>query len=385
MTKITLRDKIGFVGNAILDRVKEFSPGKINPKKLGILGGAGTVLVGSVTPAVAGKLSISANGTYDNAQGTEVPSIWHDFSNRFGQLRFHDNIKTSEDTQAPADKVGIDINLPKNSGAFVYTKGHVGGNDKIDAGLWTKQPVGRAKIFGDVEVVGENGQKPVGFAMTGFYSDRLYKNLGVSGELAALWQKGNETDKDLEGNVLGWVAGHNDHVYGALAKGASIRQAYLGLYGNKDFGLHARAEEDKESGEWYVKLKGSVEGANQGFFSLDNFDVATSYLSLGRWFPIHFSPFMNVGNLTYKGEVVSDKDGNVQYTAEIGKQLNSLVQVGAGVDVLASKEKGTKKAGLVYEAAVKIPLGKGLSITADGNGNTRNGVGSLYLNACKTF
>ena len=165
-----------------------------------------------------------------------------------------------------------------------------------------------------------------------------------------------------------------------------MRHAYLGIHGFKNTGLLARAMKDKKTGKWHIKMQGALDAADQDFFNIGNFDIGVvRYLVLGSFFEKHFSPFMGKGNVAGKFEVVSDKnEKNMQYTMEIGKQINPMIQVGGGVDIL--KSKGEKaKAGLAYELRANSGLGKGYNATAEVNGNTRTGDGGFWLNFSKSF
>jgi hypothetical protein len=137
-------------------------------------------------------------------------------------------------------------------------------------------------------------------------------------------------------DLFWWAAAHTEHMYAAAGRCAATPdqdkaawRAFAGVHGFKDFGTFNFWQYNPNTGEFWFKSQTGVGSANQQFYSLSNFNDATSYLTLTPQYQKHFSPIVTKGSNTIKIEA---KGGRKSMTLEamFGKKTD-IIDVGAGV------------------------------------------------------
>ena len=139
------------------------------------------------------------------------------------------------------------------------------------------------------------------------------------------WNKENHS-------LMAWAAFHPKHAY--FSAGYSEKQ-YWFFAGTRDFqhfGNLTFLNVDPKTGNYWMRSQTGIGNVNQAFYSLEMYNLATSYLVVPIPFYQHFSPISTKGNTAFK--IDSRRVSGVTTTeAIVSKNINhGWLGVAAGIN-----------------------------------------------------
>ncbi len=126
-----------------------------------------------------------------------------------------------------------------------------------------------------------------------------------------------------------WLAVHPKYIFAAVGNEVDRTWAIVGSKDLSDFGNLSFANHDRKTQDFWFRTQFGFGQVNQGFFCLDNYLTAASYLIVPPFFYKHFSPVSTKGDYGLKFD--GKKVGSVEkYELAISKKFGKLGQLAVG-------------------------------------------------------
>ncbi len=201
------------------------------------------------------------------------------------------------------------------------------------------------------------------------------KNIFVKGMLLSTPETvNNDTTQRFEKYLAAGVDLGNVYV-GAGAKNGSTTYM-LGLKDlGENFGMFAFGNTNP-NGDWNFTSRTSFKGKNKANSNRDFFNFVIDHITTPRFFPTHFSPFMNKGDITLKFDGQGREDA-AYFQLEAGAQVTPYLQIGGGIDT--KLEDGKLEVSPIAEIYVPMKLGNRISANLEGKYSARTGDLGMYL------
>lgn len=151
----------------------------------------------------------------------------------------------------------------------------------------------------------------------------------VTAEGGFVSKHGPKTAAEMADSKYGWIAFHPKHFYLAVGNEIKTSWFFAGTKEMKNFGTFSFTSVNRENDDFWFRSQTGFIDVNQKFFSLDNYIVGTSYLTIPPFFYKHFSPISTKGLWSFKVDM--KRSGSVERKEVIvGHQFGSYGQVAIG-------------------------------------------------------
>lgn len=163
-------------------------------------------------------------------------------------------------------------------------------------------------------------------------------------------KKGYKNTSELLQDKYLWGAIHPEYFFAAAGVELSRNWFLISTKKIKNFGNLTLYNNERGTNNFWFRSQTGILDVSQGFFSQENCLVATSFLMIPPFFPLHFSPITTKGKISFK--IDGARTGDLERWEMIaGYQINSGLHLAAGYQRETSGSKG-----LVFELYKEIKI-----------------------------
>lgn len=136
-----------------------------------------------------------------------------------------------------------------------------------------------------------------------------------------------------EMRYYGYAAYHDHNIYGVIGNKINTGFAMAGIYDLEHFGSLTFGTFDRKSGNIWIKSQTAVGEVNNGFYSVQTFDLASDILSMPMFLPVHLNPLSTKGDYALKLEYKRSADKKTHETEMmVSTDKIPFIQLGVGLN-----------------------------------------------------